>query len=103
MNVLVALQVVLVDHVVIVKVQSLVLAVIVLDCAGLVFGCVIVIVGARVSIVKVFTDKVLLVFPASSFTVMVQSLYVPSAKVAKVTVLFPVIALISIKGLQLQP
>jgi hypothetical protein len=48
-NVLVALHVVLVDPAVIVNVQSLTVAVIVLDCAGLVFGLFIVIVGGVLS------------------------------------------------------
>ena len=48
-NVLVPLHVVLVDHVVIVNVPSLALAVIVFDCAGLVFGLFMVIVGAVAS------------------------------------------------------
>ena len=60
-------------------------------------------VGLIVSIVKVFTCKVLLTFPAASFTSIVQSLYVQFAKVLKVIVLFPVTALTSRKGLQLPP
>jgi len=51
---LVPLHVVLVDHVVIVNVQSLALAVIVLDCAGLVFGLSIVIVGAVTSFLIIY-------------------------------------------------
>ena len=51
MKFLVPLHVVFVDHVVIVRVPSLALAVIVLPVAALVFGLIIVIVGAVTSIV----------------------------------------------------
>ena len=64
-NVLVPLQVVLVDQAVIVKVPSLATAVIVLDCAGLVFGCVIVITGAVLSNVYVYVFTLLKLFAAS--------------------------------------
>ena len=55
------------------------------------------IVGAVVSGVVVSTEKVdivseLLIFPAISVTVIVQSVYVPSLKEFKVIVLFPEIA-----------
>ena len=55
------------------------------------------IVGAVVSGVVVSTEKVdivseLLIFPAISVTVIVQSAYVPSLKEFKVIVLFPEIA-----------
>ena len=56
MNDLLALHVVLVDPAVIVNVPSLVLAVMVLLVAGLVFGWVIVIVGAVVSIHAMVLD-----------------------------------------------
>jgi len=71
-------------------------------------GEVIVVVGAVVSaivvfIVNVFIAKALLAFPAASVTVTVQLLYVQSAKVVKVTVLFPLIALTSSEGIQDHP
>ena len=44
-------------------------------------------VGAVVSMVKEFTDRALLAFPALSVTVMVQSLYISSLRALKVIVL----------------
>ena len=44
------------------------------------------------STIKVVTDRVLLAFPAASVTIIVQSEYVPSLKVRKVMVLFPLVA-----------
>ena len=48
--------------------------------------------GAVVSTVKGVIVRVLLVFPAESVTVIVQSEYVPSFKETKVIVLFPEVA-----------
>jgi len=70
-------QVVLVDHAVMYKVPSLALAVMVLLSAGVVFGCVMVIVGAVLSKVYVYAFGLILALPAASHaaTVNVVVLY----------------------------
>ena len=59
-------------------------------------------VGAVVSIVKELTDKMSLVLLALSVTVMVQLLWVPSARALKVIVLLSAVAEVS-ELLQLPP
>jgi hypothetical protein len=59
-------------------------------------------VGAVVSIVKDLTEWVLLVLLALSVTVMVQLVYVPSAKAFKVIVLLAAVA-VEVELLQLPP
>ena len=77
----------LVDHAVIVNIPSLVTAVIVLDCAEFVFGCVIVITGAVTSFLIIYV--LLLVGPPQVSLILIITLVTHSAGVNHVDKFVP--------------
>jgi hypothetical protein len=72
----------------------LVLAVTVFESAGAVVGLTIVIIGAVVSIVKEGRVSMFEIFPAASVTLIVQVVYVPSARLLNVTIFEPTVAVV---------